>query len=147
MLELVIVVAILGILLAITFVALPSDRTAVNQAARGFAEQFPRARIQALKEDAFAGIRVLTTGNGSYEVCVDQDSNRQCDTGESIQTVTMGQGDNSKIRIASSTVSQFIFDPRGIPFAASGGNVVFANPSGSYTVTVNVTAAGKATVQ
>lgn len=149
LLEMVLVAAILGVLLAITFVSLPSDHTPVNQAARGFAEQFPRARLEALRADAFAGIFVSTSGSGGYAVCVDQNDNQQCDSGEAVQTVAMGGGSFPKVHIvgSSTTVAKFLFDPRGIPFAATGGNVVFSNPSGNYTVTVNVTAAGKATVQ
>lgn len=144
----VMIVAVLGVLLGIGFVVLPNDHAAVNQAANGFARQFPRARIEALKSDAFAGIAMSTTGDGSYYVCVDQDNNHLCSTSEAVQTVTMGQGANAKVRLTSVSTgfTEFMFDPRGIPMS-TGGTVTFSNPSGTYSVAVAVTAAGEASVQ
>jgi type IV fimbrial biogenesis protein FimT len=147
LIELVVTLAIFAILLGIALVFLPNDHVAVNQAANGFARQFARARLEALKNDTFAGITVATTGDGSYQVCVDQNANRQCDPGEAIQSVVMGQGNDSKVRITSAAFSQFLFDPRGIPITSPAGAVTFSNPSGSYTVTVQVTTTGEATVQ
>lgn len=149
MVEMVVIVAILGILVGIAFLVLPNDRTAVNQAANGLAQQYARARLEALKNDRFAGVSILTSGNGSYYVCVDQDNDdHQCHTSEAVQTVTMGQGSYAKVRITavSAGAAQFMFDPRGIPMN-SGGTVTFANHSGSYTTSVVITAAGRASVQ
>ncbi|MEJ2288016.1 MAG: GspH/FimT family protein [Deinococcales bacterium] len=148
LIEMVIIVAVLGILLGIGLVVLPNDHAAVSQAANGFARQFPRARIEALKSDKFAGIAVSTSGDGSYYVCVDQNDDRQCSTSEAVQTVDMGKGANSKVRLASTSsgFTQFMFDPRGIPMSA-GGSVTFSNAAGTYSVTVAFTAAGEASVQ
>lgn len=148
LIELVVVVAVLGILLAITILVLPNGRVAVNQAAQGFAQQFPRARLEALKNDAFAGVAFSTTGSGSYYVCVDQNGNRQCDPSDAVQNVPMGQGSNGNVRLSalSSGFTEFMFDPRGIPMD-TGGTVTFSTPDGSYSVNVAVTAAGKASVQ
>lgn len=148
LLELVIIVAVMGILLGIGLVVLPNDHAAVNQAANGFARQFPRARIEALKSDSFAGVAFSTTGDGSYYVCVDQNGDRQCSPSEAIQTVPMGHGSNGRVRLSATSTgfTEFMFDPRGIPVSA-GGTVTFSNAGGSYTVTVAVTTAGEASVQ
>ncbi|HKI57702.1 MAG TPA: GspH/FimT family protein [Trueperaceae bacterium] len=145
--EMVIVLAVVGILLAIGLVSFHPDHVAVNQAARGFADQLSRARIEALKNDAYAFVTLDTSGDGSYAVCVDQNGNAQCDAGEAVQTVSLGQGNNSQVRLASAAFSQFEFDPRGIPLTSPAGAVVFSNANDSYSVTVQVSTAGKATVQ
>ncbi len=148
MIELIIVVAILGILAGIAILVIPRGRMAVNQAANGFAHQFPRARIEALRSDTFAGVAFSTVGDGSYYVCVDQDANQQCAPSETVQTVVMGQGSYASVRLTATSTgfTQFMFDPRGIPMS-SGGTVTFSTPNGDYTVSVAVTAAGKASVQ
>lgn len=152
LIEILVVLAIAGILTGIAFVVLPNDHAAVNQAAYGFAQQFPRARIEALKNDAFAGVTVSSTGSGSYSVCVDANGNGACDAGEAVQTVSMGQGSYAKVRITCAGFAAFMFDPRGIPRVptpntACPGVVTFANRAGNYSVDVAVTAAGKASVQ
>ena len=148
LLEIVVIMAVMGVLVGVGLVVLPNDRAPVNQAANGFARQFPRARIEALKSDRFAGVAVSTSGSGSYYVCVDQNDDRQCSPSEAVQTVTMGQGANGKVRLSavSTGFTQFMFDPRGIPMS-TGGTVTFSNAAGTYSVNVAVTAAGEASVQ
>lgn len=148
LLELVLVVAIAGILLGIAAVVLPNGHLAVNQAAQGFAREFPRARLEALKNDRFAGVAFSTSGDGSYYVCVDQNDNQSCDSNEAIQNVPMGQGSFGRVRLSatSSGFTEFMFDPRGIPMGPAG-SVTFSDASGNYSVVVSITAAGKASVQ
>jgi type IV fimbrial biogenesis protein FimT len=56
----------------------------VGQAARGLAEQVTRARSEAIRQNAFAGLHVFTDGAGGYAVFVDRDGDRRHDPGEEV---------------------------------------------------------------
>lgn len=146
-LEVLVVVAVLGVLLGIVAVNLPNDHLQVNQAAQAMAQQFSRARLEAIKRDRYAGITVSPSGSGSYSVCVAQPYQRTCASGDEIQTIAFGSGSMANVKLASTAFSAFMFDPRGIPISGTSGNITLSNASGSYQAVVNVTAAGKAEVQ
>lgn len=147
MLEIVLVLAIMGILLGAALVILPNDHLQVNQAAQGLAQQFTRARLEAIKNDRFAGITLSTSGAGSYAVCVAQPSASTCASGDEIQTVTFGSGATAKVKLASTPFTAFMFDPRGIPVSGTSGSITLSNTAGTYQAVIAVTAAGRAAVQ
>lgn len=146
-LEILVTLAIMGALLGIALVSLPNDHLQVNQAAQGLAQQFNRARLEAIKNDRFAGITVSTSGNGGYSICVAQDGSRTCVTGDEIQTVSFGTDATAKVKLVAAPFSAYMFDPRGIPVSGTSGAIKLSNRSGSYVAQVDVSAAGKATVQ
>ncbi|GAB6942827.1 GspH/FimT family protein [Thermus brockianus] len=92
LIELIIVVALLGILLALGTGYLRSDRMAVNQAAGSLAAQVTRARLEAIRRNAFVGLQFSMAGAGGYTLFVDANRNGSDDTGDTIQSVTFGQG-------------------------------------------------------
>jgi type IV fimbrial biogenesis protein FimT len=147
MLELLVAISIIGILLSVGFVNLRPERFAVNQAATGLAAQVSRARLEAIKHNRSAGLRVVTTGNGFYQVWVDLNNNGAFNDGEAIHTVTLGQGDHGRVRLASSTVSSFMFDTRGVPLTPAGGTITLSDRSGTYQRSVVINTAGRAVVQ
>lgn len=146
-LEILVVLAVLGVVLGIVAVNLPNGHIQVNQAAQALAQQFTRARIEAIKSDRYAGITLTTSGPGSYTVCVAQAYQRTCTTGDAIQTVTFGAGSLAKVKLASAAFTTFMFDPRGIPVSGTSGAIALSDASGSYQSVVNVSAAGRAAVQ
>jgi len=148
LIELVIVIAVLGILLALGTGYLPSDRLAVNQAARSLAAQVTRARLEALRRNDFVGIQFLTGGAGGYAVFVDQNQNGTYDTTETtIQTVNFGQGDWAQVRLTALTgPAALVFDPRGIPQDFTGTTLTLSNRAGTYTKGVSISPQGRASL-
>ncbi|WP_243094023.1 GspH/FimT family pseudopilin [Thermus thalpophilus] len=149
LIELVIVVAILGILFALGTGYLRSDRIAVNQAAQTLAAQVTRARLEAIRRNAFVGLAFNAAGAGSYRLFVDENRNGSYDGGETvIQSVTFGQGDWGRVRLQSvSGASTLVFDPRGIPHDLNATSVTLSNWAGTYSKQVQVTPQGRASVQ
>ena len=146
LIELLIALAIAGVLVGIAALSIHPDRTAVNQAASGLANSVSRARFEALKNNTNAGLQFSTSGAGGYIVCLDKDLNGACDSGQTLSTVSFGGGDYGRVKLTNATAGTIMFDRRGI--ALSGGAVVtLANQSGSYSRNVTITATGKAEIQ
>jgi type IV fimbrial biogenesis protein FimT len=163
LIELVIVLAIAGILMGIAAVAMHPERTAVNQAATGLVNSVARARFEALKDNTNVGLRFSTAGAGGYELCRDSPPapnstpfDGQCASGQSIDTVTFGNGRVvlSKIlsqNTTSTATATVMFDRRGVVFLGSAPDVpmtiTLSDRSGSYTRDVTILTTGKAEVQ
>jgi len=145
LIELVVILAVLGVLLALGAPRLNPDRQAVNQAARGLAEQVVRARLEAIRQNAFVGLLLDPGGAGRYLVFVDENANGTLDTGERvIQEVRFGQGDWARVRLTDPTSPLvLLFDPRGIPQAFAGASITLANRSGTYTRILEISPQGR----
>jgi type IV fimbrial biogenesis protein FimT len=148
LLELVVVLAVLGILLALGTGYLNSDRTAVNQAAQSLAAQVTRARLEAIRRNDFVGVQFLTGGAGGYVVFVDQNRNGTYDAGDTgIQTVNFGQRDWARVRLSALTgPAALVFDPRGIPQDFTGATVTLSDRAGTYTKGVSLSPQGRASL-
>ncbi len=145
LLELLVVLLLLGLLLALLPSRLNPDRRAVDQAARMLSEQVVRARLEAIRNNVFAGVHLFTDGAGGYAVFLDQNANRLYDPTEEVQLVRFGQGDWARVRLtAPSAPVTLLFDPRGIPQDFPGLTVVLTNPQGTYTKRVEITPQGRA---
>lgn len=150
LIELVIVIAVLGILLALGIVYLPSDRLAVNQAARSLAAQVTRARLEAIRRNEFVGLQLQTGGTGGVVLSVDANRNSSYDLGEPIfHSMNFGTGDWGRVRLQSvSGASALVFDTRGIPRDGTQvTTVTLVNRAGSYTKKVVISPQGRAQVQ
>lgn len=147
MIELVVVLAIAGVLLGIVAVSLDSSRFAVNQAARGVASSVTRARFEALKNNTNAGIAFQTTAPGGYLLCLDGDLSGTCDSSETLETVSFGSGDLGRVRLTNATPQTTVmFDRRGVSINGPT-TVTIQNAAASYSRTVVILTTGKADVQ
>jgi type IV fimbrial biogenesis protein FimT len=149
LLELLLVIAIVGILGAAGFAAVPRDRFAVNQAAEGLARSFNLARLEAVRRNEFVGLYLesAAAGNG-YALFVDANGNGQYDAGEQIIKRVRFAGGAVKIAsVGASPTRSLVFDPRGMTFGIFTGTVEFANLSTSYSRKVIVSQQGRARLQ
>jgi type IV fimbrial biogenesis protein FimT len=147
--ELLVIVGVLGILLAIGFANIPRDGFAVNQAARGLSAQITRARLEAIRTNCFALVRMVNTGNGGYDVVVRRDATGQCDPLQQdvIQSVRFGQGEHGGVRLTATTLNEIEFDPRGVRHNATPGAITLASNSGAQQRIVVISATGRAAIQ
>jgi len=134
LIELVVVLAVLGVFLALGVPHLNPDPQAVNQAARGLAEQVVRVRLEAIRPNSFVGLLLDPGGAGRYLVFVDENANGTLDAGERvIQEVRFGQGDWARVRLtAPQSPTVLLFDSRGIPQGFAGVTVRLENRAGTY---------------
>jgi len=150
-LELLVVLSVFGVLLALGLPRLSPDRQAVGQAARGLAQQVTRARFEAIRQNAFAGLHVFTDGAGGYAVFVDRDGDRGYDPGEEVQLVRFGQGEWARVRLDAgrSTLGNLplLFDPRGLPAKPITATVVLTDRSGQVLRRVVISQQGRARVE
>jgi type IV fimbrial biogenesis protein FimT len=154
LLELVVVLAVLGVLLVLGTGFLNSDRTAVNQAAQSLAAQVTRARLEAIRRNEFVGLAFRTTGAGGYALFVDANRNGVLDTGETtLQTVAFGQGDWARVRLTglqqnntALSSATLVFDTRGVPQSFANLTVTLGNRGGTYAKTVQISEQGRATI-
>jgi len=150
-LELLVVLSVLGVLLALGLPRLSADRQAVSQAARGLAQQVTRARLEAIRQNAFAGLHVFTDGAGGYAVFVDRDGDRGYDPGEEVQLVRFGQGEWARVRLdlGQSTLGNLplLFDPRGLPAKPITATLVLTDRQGSAVKRVVISQQGRARVE
>ena len=150
LIELVVILAVLGVLLALGAPRLSPDRLAVNQAARGLAQQVTRARFEAIRRNEFVGLQLQTGGTGGAVLFVDANRNSSYDPGEPIvHSMDFGTGDWGRVRLQSvSGASALVFDTRGIPRDWVQATIVtLANRAGTYTRKVEISLQGRAQVQ
>ena len=149
--ELLVALSVLGVLLALGVPRLNPDGQAVGQAARGLAQQVTRARFEAIRQNAFAGLHVFTDGAGGYAVFVDRDGDRGYDPGEEVQLVRFGQGEWARVRLDAgrSTLGNLplLFDPRGLPAKPITATVVLTDRSGQVLRRVVISQQGRARVE
>ncbi|GAA6732956.1 GspH/FimT family protein [Thermus oshimai] len=151
LLELLLVLSILGIVLALGLPRLNPDAQAVNQAARGLAEQVVRARLEAIRQNAPAGLAVFTEGAGGYAVFLDQNENRAYDPGEEIQAVRFGEGPWARVRLLEEASAlgnlPLLFDARGVPAKPIAATIALADPGRRQVRKVVVSQAGRARLE
>ena len=137
--EMLIVIAIIGILAAIGFVNLPRDRFAANQVAEGLMRNIQFVRLEAIRRNEFVGIRIDPVNN-QYRVF--EDTNRDSNDLDDlvIKTVNIGE---SNLTLTVGDNSMKIYDPRGIPIDFNGMEVTVTTNSDSYSKRVCVSGQGK----
>lgn len=149
LLELLLVLGVFGVLLALGLPLLSPNRLALDQAARSLAAQVTRARLEAIRQNAFAGVHLFTEGAGGYAVFVDRDGDRGYDPGEEVQLVRFGQGEWARVRLdlGQSTLGNLplLFDPRGVPARPITAALVLR--AGTATRKVVVSQQGRARVE
>lgn len=145
LIELIVLLAVLGVVLSLSAGILNPDRQAVNQAAQSLAAQVTRARLEAIRRNEFVGIQFSAVGAGKYEVFVDQ--NRDGTPDEVIQSVTFGQGDWGRVKLAGvSGGTSLLFDTRGVPVSFVQIEVTLSNRQGTYSKTVRISPQGRAAI-
>ncbi|WP_243094024.1 GspH/FimT family protein [Thermus thalpophilus] len=149
LLELLGVLAVLAVLLALGLPWLSPNGLALDQAAQTLAAQVTRARLEAIRRNAFVGLDVLRQGAGGYLLFVDENGNRRPDPGEAFQEVRFGEGPWARVRLdlAQSHLGNLplLFDPRGTPYGLT--TATFALSSGSASRKVVVSQQGRARVE
>nr|WP_051080497.1 GspH/FimT family protein [Thermus scotoductus] len=148
LLELILLLALLGVLLGLGLGYLRSDHLAVNQAARSLAAQVTRARLEAIRRNTFAGLVFSTTPSGGYLVFVDANGNRTYDgPSEAIQAVTFGQGEWAQLKLTNfSGPTSLVFDARGVPLDSAPIQLTLTNRQGTYSKTVYISPQGRAAI-
>lgn len=149
LLELLIVLGILGVLLGLGLPLLSPNRLALDTAARSLAAQVTRARLEAIRQNTFAGLMIFTEGTGGYAIFTDKNGNRAYDPGEEVQLVRFGQGNWARVQLdpGQSTLGNMpiLFDSRGLPAKPITGTITLT--SGAATRKVVVSQQGRARVE
>lgn len=156
-LELLVVMAILGVLLALGTGGFRPDRVAVDQAAQILAAQVGRTRLEAIRNNTYAGIALIPGGStymgasypaGGYVVCLDVDGNAACNQVDRVlQEVRFGEGELSRVRLpAGGGVTWIGFDARGMPRLTSAITVNLSNAAGTYVRQLSISVQGRASL-
>lgn len=151
LIELIIVVAVVGILTAVGAVALGAGRFAVNQGAQVVSGAVTKARFEAIRRNRTAQIVFDTTGTGSYSIAVDEDDDGAFASSEVTESQTFGTDNLAKVSLSATTLTngRIRFDRRGIPMegGVSGKTITVSQTSGSYSRTIDISATGRASIQ
>jgi type II secretion system protein H len=141
LLELLVVIAVLGVLLGIGFVNLPRDRFAVNQAAEGLARDVQLARFEAIRRNTFVVLQI-DADNNRYQIV-------ERDGGAVFKRVELGSSSTPQARIASvdAPANNLVFDPRGIGIGLGPQAVVIGSTATDYSKTVRLSQQGRASIE
>lgn len=153
LIELLLVLAIAGVLLGIAALQLNPSGAATRQAAQVVAAAVNQARFEAIRSNNTAGI-VFTAFDGTepglIEICrgVDEAAfTPSCESGTVFHTIRFSDADLARARMTSSL--EVYFDRRGIvrnPGTATG-TVTITDRGGGNVRTVTILATGRAEVQ
>lgn len=136
LIELIVVVAIVGILSTIGFLNIRRDTPQVREAARITAADMSRARTEAIRLNTRVAFLFDPTTN-SYRVFEDANRDRTSDTGKDI----FARNFSSEFPLADLSATNFTndavwFDARGLPHNSTGG---FVNGTINFTSVQNTT--------
>ena len=143
MIELLIVVSVISILTGIGVASLPRDRIAVDRMSSIVAQQFTQARLDAIRRNGFVGVCPTSAG---INLVLGVDRSVTCTSGTTVATNEFG-GDFARVRLGSSTLTQFFYDPRGVPVSNAGGSIRLETSDGAYGKTIHVNLAGGVEIQ
>ena len=126
-LELVVILAIIGLFAAITALSIPSWRANITlrTTARDVISSFQFARVEAAKRNSPILVQVTAGGAGVGDCTV-------LDGGEVIRVLDLP----ARVSIESTTISPYVFNTRGIP-TSGGGTVRLTNGERTYDVVLS----------
>lgn len=141
-LEILVALALVGVLLSVGVAVIPRDRLAVRQAAEGLARDVQLARFQAISGNRYVRLEIRPDSN-DYRL-VERDS------GVVLKSVSL-TGDNRTARAAildvDNPANNIVFDPRGIGIGTGPQSVVIGSPSSGYSLTVSISQPGRVTIE
>ena len=145
LLEIIIVVAILGVLFALMLNFNPQDRLQVQQAAKSFVVSVQKARFEAISKNLFAGVRVT---DSSFQIFLDTDPagapDRAYSAGDQIvEEVAIGSGSYPLVRLTSDAGRDVVFTPRGTPYGLINETFNFSSTRRGYVLKAKVTLQGR----
>jgi len=133
LIELVVIVAIVGLLATLVALSIPSWRanTILKTTARDVVSHFQLARLEAVKRNATASIQLTEGGQGvgKCEIII---------SGQTIRNLTMPAG--VTLTPPTTPVTTFQINTRGIP-VGSGGTVSLTNGERTYNVALSAAGA------
>lgn len=151
LIELIIVVAILGILSTIGFLNLRRDTPQVREAARILAADLMRARTEAIRLNTTIAVKIDASAN-SYSMFLDSDRNGTSDDSKTIMQRVV-TGDFPLADVTTTLTNGLIwFDVRGLP-RDSAGNFsdatvnVQSKQDSSYQLVVALSSQGRIEVR
>ena len=124
LLELVVVIAIIGLFAAITALSIPAWRANITlrTTARDVITSFQLARVEAAKRNSEIQVQVAVGGAGVGACTVFAG-------GEAIRILDLPP----RVSISSTTISPYVFNTRGIP-TSGGGTVTLTNGDKTYNI-------------
>lgn len=142
LIEVLIVLAVIGVLAGIGYSALPRDQFAVRQAAEGLMRDVQLARFHAISRNTYVLLDV-DAATDTYRLVNRSD-------GTAIKIVQLGGDSRSPTaEIASVDIdaNDLVFDPRGVGIGLGPQTIVVASTASAYAGTVSISQQGRATIQ
>jgi len=149
--ELIIVVAVAGILLAVGALQLNPTGSAVSQAAEVVAGAANRARFEAVKSNSTSGY-VVTAGtggsSGTITICreIDITIGLSCANGTVTEVITFEGGALARAVISAPASTSVFFDRRGVVRNPAQHVITVADRSGGHSRTITIAPTGRAEV-
>lgn len=145
--ELLVVIAVLGIVGAIAFVVLPRDRFAVNQAVEGLVADVDLARASAIRGNQYVRLAIEPDQNRYRLVAVTWTGSGWSELRE-LKVVGLSDSRTQTARIdGSSTLNDLFFDPRGNAIGQGTQTIVLASGSSDFTRTLAISQQGRVSLQ
>ncbi|MBS3966633.1 MAG: GspH/FimT family pseudopilin [Truepera sp.] len=150
--ELLIVLALVGILAGIGVTQLNSAGVATSQAAQVVASAINRARFEAVRTNNTAGFEVIAADaaqSGTIRICrnINETQALSCATGTIVQSIVLSEGDLGRARIASPATLAVFFDRRGVVRNPAGQVVTITDRVGGNIRTVTILPTGRVEVR
>lgn len=141
--EVLVVLAIAGVLFAVVPLVLPRDGLAVNQAADGLVADVQLARFEALSRAAYIRLAMEPAAN-RYRLLEVEWNGAGWDVLRVIKEVPLADRRTARVTLTADASNDLIYDPRGNPIGLGVQAVRFDTPSGR-TATVTISQQGRAT--
>jgi len=141
-LDLLVVLAVIGVLAGIGYWNLPRDRMAVRQAAEGLARDVQLARFQAISRNTYVVVDIRPDNN-DYRL-VERDSGAVL---KSVSLVGDGRTARAQILSVDNEVNTIVFDPRGIGIGSGPQSIVIGSAATGFTMTVAISQPGRVTIE
>lgn len=149
--ELLIVLAFLGVITGVGISRLNPAGAATSQAAQVVASSVARARFEAVKTNSTSGLEIMAAADGSsgtITICHDIDwaAGLTCAFGATTEVKSFDGGELARAIIASPGTTAIYFDRRGVVRNPAKHEITITDRSGRNSRTVSVSATGRAEV-
>jgi prepilin-type N-terminal cleavage/methylation domain-containing protein len=149
--ELLIALAVVGILLTAGLLSLNMSGTSTRQAAEVLAGAANRARFEAVRTNSTSGYEVVAGADGatgSITVCreIDVNAGLSCANGVISEVITFDDGALARAVIADPVVTAVYFDRRGVVRNPALHVITVTDRSGGNARTVTISPTGRAEV-
>ncbi len=138
--EIILVLAIIGVFIGIAVINLPRGDIELRQAAQNFSISVQKARSEAIRRNEFAGVTITAE---KFIVFIDENQNKSFDVSETIVSQVNMLTNYPSVSLVTNRNNDIVFDPRGFVAEIISQTVTFSSSRSSSIFKAVISSQGR----